>query len=676
MTNIQSKATILNDYFVEQCSAVETGSTLPNFRPQRTCSLAEIPIDKEKILRLIRSLDSNKAHGCDGISVAMIKICDDCLVEPLSLIFEKCLETGVYPSSWKRANIIPVHKKGSRQDKKNYRPISLLPICGKILEKVIFDEIYQYLCNNQMLTPHQSGFRPRDSTINQLLLITHKIYVAFDEVPSKETRAVFLDLSKAFDRVWHDGLLYKLEMCGISGMLLVLLRSFLSNRRQRVLLNGKDSEWKMVSSGVPQGSVLGPLFFLVYINDLVDNVHSDIKLFADDTSLFSVVRGERETAEDLNRDLERVTLWAWQWKMQFNADKTEEVIFSTKRNKPYHPALMLGNDEVSRKNEHKHLGIILDDKLNFQSHVKEAIAKARRGIGIIKYLSRYVNREVLDQIYKLHVRPHLDYGDILYHKYDPEMRQGFTKKLEQVQYSAALAVSGAWKGTSGQRILQELGWETLYQRRWYRRLCHFFNLRQSMSPAYLFNEIPSEREVPYRLRSSRSYAQPVSRTVRFSNTYFQSAPFEWNLLEEDTRNSVSIGEFKRKLLIQIRPPCRSVYNVHNVTGIRNLTRLRVGFSPLNEHRFRHNFDCLSPLCVCGIGNEDNEHFLLHCPLFDNARRDLFGQLRDIPLLDFSVLDNEALSNLLLFGDDKSNIVSNRMILEATISFIEKTKRLH
>ena len=148
----------------------------------------------------------------------------------------------------------------------------------------------------------------------------------------------------------------------------------------------------MVSSGVPQGSILGPLFFLVYINDLVDNVHSDIKLFADDTSLFSVVKGERETAADLNRDLERVSQWAWQWKMQFNAEKTEEVIFSTKRNKPHHPVLSLGNDSVSQKNEHKHLGIILDDKLNFQSHIREAIAKARRGIGIIKYLFRYVNR--------------------------------------------------------------------------------------------------------------------------------------------------------------------------------------------------------------------------------------------------------------------------------------------
>ena len=206
----------------------------------------------------------------------------------------------------------------------------------------------------------------------------------------------------------------------------------------------------------------------------------------------------------------------------------------------------------------------------------------------------------------------------------------------------------------------------------------FFSLRGSMSPASLFNEIPSEREVPYRLRSSRSYAQPVSRTVRFSNTHFQSTPFEWNLPDEDNRNSVSTGEFKRKLLVQIRPPCRSVYNVHSITGIRNLTRFRVGFSHLNEHRFRHNFDCLSPLCVCGIGNEDNEHssctahFL---PMLVEISLVSF-QFRDIPLLDFSVLDNEAFSNLLLFGDDKLNIVSNRMILEATISFIEKTKRLH
>ena len=147
-----------------------------------------------------------------------------------------------YPSIWKKANIIPVHKKGSRQCKNNYRPISLLPVFGKLFEKLLFDSIYNHLCANGLLTALQSGFRPSDSTINQLLSISHKIYTGFEETPSRETRAVFLDFSKAFDKVWHEGLLYKLECNGIAGNLLHLIQNFLSNRKQRVLLNGKNSE--------------------------------------------------------------------------------------------------------------------------------------------------------------------------------------------------------------------------------------------------------------------------------------------------------------------------------------------------------------------------------------------------------------------------------------------------
>ena len=338
VTNVQTKADILNKYFVEQCCMIATGSSLPNFRPRCNFILENINIDREKVLKLIRGLDSKKASGCDNISVFMIKICDISIVEPLCLIFEKCLETGTYPSIWKKANIIPVHKKESRQNKKNYRPISLLPIFGKVFEKILFDGIFRHLSENGLITSKQSGFRPGDSTVNQLLSITHKIYSAFEETPSLETRAVFLDLSKAFDRVWHEGLIYKLESSGIGGNLLSLIRNYLANRKQRVVLNGKSSQWASISAGVPQGSVLGPLFFLVYINDLVDNVDCDARMFADDTSLFSVVNDTSRTAEELNRDLEKVRLWAWQWKMQFNVDKTEEVIFSCKRLKPAIPS--------------------------------------------------------------------------------------------------------------------------------------------------------------------------------------------------------------------------------------------------------------------------------------------------------------------------------------------------
>ena len=176
----------------------------------------------------------------------MIKICDLSIVEPLCIIFEDCLETGMYPSLWKQANVIPIHKKDSRRCKTNYWPISLLPIFGKLHEKIIFDSVYSHLRQNGLLTPHQSGFQPGDSTINQLLSITHRIYCSFENIPSLETRAVFLDLSKAFDGVLHEGLLYKLEYSGISVKLSTLLRSFLTNRKQRVVLNGKNSSWLTV----------------------------------------------------------------------------------------------------------------------------------------------------------------------------------------------------------------------------------------------------------------------------------------------------------------------------------------------------------------------------------------------------------------------------------------------
>ena len=326
---------------------------------------------------------------------------------------------------------------------------------------------------------------------------------------------------------------------------MILIQNFLSDRKQGVLLNGKSSQWASISAGVPQGSVLCPLFFLVYINDLVENVDSDVKMFADDTSLFSVVYDEATTAQQLNRDLERVRLWAWQWKMEFNATKTEEVIFSAKRIKPQHPNLFLGDTEVERKSEDKHLGLILDSKLNFQSHIREAIMKARRGIGIIRYLSRTVSRDVLDQVYKLHVRPHLDYGDIIYHRFDPNMSLDLTRKLEQTQYSAALAVTGAWRGTNRQRLYEELGWENLHERRWYRRLCHFYNRKMLSTPQYLFEEIPPERDISYNLRHARAYDPFIPRTVRFSNTYFQNVLYEWNLLDNEIKNLASLGEFKR-----------------------------------------------------------------------------------------------------------------------------------
>ena len=416
--------------------------------------------------------------------------------------------------------------------------------------------MYKHICDNKLLTPNQSGFRQGDSTVNQLLYITHLIYTAFEEYPTRETRAVFLDISKAFDKVWHDGLVFKLKTYGITGPLLLLIESYLSSRQQHVILNGKSSDWSFITAGVPQGSVLSPLFFLIYINDLVDDDSCDAKLFADDTSLFTVVYEETVAADQLNRDLKVVTDWAYQWKMQFNPDinkQAVQVIFSQKRTKLIHPPLFFSDAPVVIKDEQKHLGMVLDSALNFRSHVREKIISARKGIGVIRYLSKYVSRDVLDQMYKLYVRPHLDYGDIIYHKFDPELTLEFTKKLETVQYSAALAVSGAWRGTNKCKLYEELGWEYLYHRRWYRGLIHFYKLKQSMLPSYLYNLIPPERELNYGLRRANIFDQPIERTNRYSNTYFQNCPKEWNRLDISVRSSQTISEFKKKLIQIVRP---------------------------------------------------------------------------------------------------------------------------
>ena len=204
--------------------------------------------------------------------------------------------------------------------------------------------MFTFFTENNLISPNQSGFRPGDSCVNQLLAITHEIYKSFDE--RFEVRGVFLDISKALDKVWHEGLLLKLNQNGISGNLLKLLRDFLSSRKQRVVLNGQHSSWDNVNAGVPQGSILGPLLFLIYINDLSNDLSSNCKLFADDTSLFSVVNNIHTSATTLSQDLKAITKWAFQWKMIFNPDlskQAQEVIFSRKIKKLLHPTLLFNN---------------------------------------------------------------------------------------------------------------------------------------------------------------------------------------------------------------------------------------------------------------------------------------------------------------------------------------------
>ena len=604
----------------------------------------------------------------------MIQMCEESIILPLKLIFRNALCSGTFPDKWKKGNITPVHKKASKQLLVNYRPISLLPIFGKIFEKVIYESLYKYLHNSRILTEKQSGFRPGDSCVSQLVAITHEIFKAFDGNPCLETRGVFLDMSKAFDKVWHDGLLFKLKRYGVHGNLFNILENYLKNRKQRVLLNGQQSDWGEVLAGVPQGSVLGPLLFLIYINDLPDDLCSSIKLFADDTSLFSIVSDVNKSFDELSKDLRSIEKWAYQWKMSFNPDpkkQATEIIFSRKKIPVDHTPLSFNNAPVEQLPCQKHLGLWLDSSLKFDFHLSEKISKANKVIGLIRHLSGTLPRKSLLTLYKSFARPHLDYADIIY---DQPHNERLCSRIESIQYNAALAITGAIKGTSRERLYQELGLESLRDRRWFRRLCFIYNVIKKRKPTYLHSMLPAYINSRNPQRKNLLAVIP-SNTDYFSNSFLPFAVSEWNKLDPCTRASESIYSFKKALLSFIRPKSSSIYDIMDPLGLKWLTRLRVNLSHLMEHKFRHNFaDTLNPMCNCGLLEiESTSHFLLRCLFFSDQRNNLLESISVIRG-GFSDLSDAQKIMLFLYGDRRLSFKDNQRILQATICFLKSSGR--
>ena len=539
-----------------------------------------------------------------------------------------------------------------------------------------------------MITKNQSGFTPGDSGTNQLISLVHDIHNAFDDQSCLEVRSIYLDMSKAFDKVWHEGLLHKLEQNGIDGKLLRFFKSYLSDRRQRVVLNGQASDWAPILSGVPQGSVLGPLLFLVYINDLECGIKSQIKFFADDTSLYSVVKDPLVSAAELQHDLDIISDWANQWKMSFNPDPTkpaEEMLFSHKKSNTHHPPLFFNGIEVKRVNEHKHLGLILDPKLNFAAHFREKIAIVKKGIGLIKYLRSYLPTKALNLIYKAHVRSHLDYCDFIYHVPELENKEDKSEnfrtdirlnyqmdKLESLQAQAGRAVTGAWKGSNRDKIYEELGWEPLHLRRWFRRLTVFYKIMHGLTPQYLVDPVPPLRRHLFGTSIRNELHHMRWRNLRFKNSFYPDAVLSWNNLGPELRQTEKLSTFKTTLLGMIVPREKSVFNIHS-DDLRFLYQLRVGLSPLKAHKFRHKFlDTPSDICTCRSGTESTIHFLICCPIF-NAHRERMMELVQ-PIIGQLNVDDSDLSKILLYGIKELSQAQNQEILKATLNYIRETGR--
>jgi hypothetical protein len=273
VSDAKAKAALFNDYFVTQSRVNDTDATLPDLEVFQSCiTLSNISTSEYEVKQLLQNVDTSKACGADGVGNALLKASTNNIACSLSRFTNQSLYMGVFPLKWKLANVVPILKK-TIVNQKNYRPISLLPSLSKICEKIVFVRLYNFSLEINFLNLFQSGFRPGDSTVSQLIFIVHKIHEALEL--GKEVRMVFLDISKAFDKVWHKGLLFKLERLGVRDPLLKWIKSYLTERKQCVLIDGQSSDWKEIDSGVPPGSVLGPLLFLIYINDITRDLQSN-----------------------------------------------------------------------------------------------------------------------------------------------------------------------------------------------------------------------------------------------------------------------------------------------------------------------------------------------------------------------------------------------------------------
>ena len=440
-----------------------------------------------------------------------------------------------------------------------------------------------------------------------------------------------------------------------------MLENYLSNRKQRVILNGIESSWEPILSGVPQGSVLGPLLFLIYINDLTQNISANIKLFADDSSLFIKVVNVEEAHHTLTCDLNEISAWARLWKMKFNPDISKqaiEVVFSCKYEKTrgVHPPLFFNDIPVARKTSTKHLGIILDEKLTFREHILEAIEKAKKGLSLMKFLSNFVNRKTLVLTYTMHVRPHLEYGDIIFH----DSARYLMDMLESIQYQAGLIATGCWKNTSREKLYKELGWESLSERRNLRRLLTYHKMLSHKAPAYL-NE--------YVLNAP----PPQDSTGRYLHTFFPYCFSKWDALDPELK-CLQFNKFKSSFISSIRPTKSDTFGISDRYGLKMLTCIRVDHSDLRSHRFSKQFNCLDPKCSCGIEDETPEHYFLRCPIFQGPRITLLNKVSEILEYPSSTLDAPSLCQLLLYGKPSLDVDLNKNIICASIKFIKSSKR--
>ena len=545
----------INEYFIRSVPQSVTCPNLINYynhncKPDLMSKFSFRLIDELTIMRVFTKLKSGSA-GSDGISLKMLSLCYPHIIPYLTHIINCCIQSSTFPSLWKDAQVVPIPKNKNPSDYCDLRPISILPVLSKILETVLQNQLSEFLYDNNVIPLHQSGFRSRHSCETALLSITDDIVRALDK--GYATVLVLLDYSKAFDSLNHQTLLAILHYSGLNSDAISLINSYLKGRSQRVVLDDIFSHKVFISSGVPQGSILGPLLYSIYTSNIPSCISScNMHLYADDTQLyFSFPPSEVDSAINaINEDLKSIARVSKEHSLFLNVKKSTAILFASDsvKEKISDLELYIEGDRINFSTKIKNLGVIIDDNLSFQYHVNYMLQRAYCALKLI-----YANRSLLHQKTKTLLCDSLvlskfNFCDSLY---DSFLSSVAIRKIQKLQNSCLRLIFGVRRHERISHRLVDAKWLNMQARRRVHRACLFHKIITFRSPPYLYLKITYRTDVHnLNLRHRGLLSTPFHRTEFFKKSFSYLIVSLYNSLPSSFK-SLPVSSFKSKYICLI-----------------------------------------------------------------------------------------------------------------------------